>query len=97
MLHGQALGVLYADNRIAMGVFDNSIVPIITAFGVQAATAIGNARHFGQVREDLEVAQERISNMEIVIDKNKLHDQLGSITDSDYFKSLEDIKRQSRK
>jgi GAF domain-containing protein len=97
LLQGQVLGVLYADNRIAMGVFDNSIVPVITAFGVQAATAIANARQFGQVKDDLEEAQERLQKMEIIIDQNKLEDQLSDLTESAYFKSLEDIKRQSRK
>lgn len=97
LLQGQSLGVLYADNRIAMGVFDDNIVPIITAFGLQAATAIANARQFGRVRDDLEEAQQRLQKMEIIIDKNKLEDQLSDLTGSAYFKSLEDIKRQDRK
>ena len=97
LLRGQSIGVLYADNRIAMGVFDEALVPIITAFGVQAATAIANARQFGQVRDDLQQAQQRLQKMEIIIDRNKLQDQLSDIMDSAYFKSLEDMKRQSRK
>ena len=96
LLQGKALGVLYADNRIAMGVFDSSIVPVITAFGIQAATAIANARQFGQVRDDLEQAKERLIKMEIIFDENKLQDQLADLTQSAYFKSLEDMKRQNR-
>jgi sigma-B regulation protein RsbU (phosphoserine phosphatase) len=50
MLHGQSVGVLYADNRIEQGAFRQDIVPLMRGFASQAAIAIDNARLFERVR-----------------------------------------------
>lgn len=46
-------GVIYADNRIASGIFGDTDRDLLAAFANQAAVAIENARLFQQIREQL--------------------------------------------
>lgn len=46
-------GVIYADNRIAAGIFGDSDRDLLAAFANQAAVAIANARLFQRTREQL--------------------------------------------
>lgn len=46
-------GVIYADNRIASGIFDDTDRNMLVAFANQAAVAIENARLFQQIRAQL--------------------------------------------
>jgi PAS domain S-box-containing protein len=46
-------GVIYADNRIASGIFGDTDRDLLAAFANQAAVAIDNARLFQQIREQL--------------------------------------------
>lgn len=46
-------GVIYADNRIATGLFNDADLDLMTAFANQAAVAIENARMFRQIRDNL--------------------------------------------
>lgn len=46
-------GVIYADNRIAAGIFDDTDRNMLVAFANQAAVAIENARLFQQIRAQL--------------------------------------------
>lgn len=46
-------GVIYADNRIAAGIFSDSDRDLLAAFANQAAVAIANARLFQRTREQL--------------------------------------------
>jgi adenylate cyclase len=71
-MRGNTVGVLYADNRLQRGVFQEGIVPILTAFGTQAAIAINNAQQFGRVKEDLQDAERMIQELKIEIDMQRV-------------------------
>lgn len=49
----EAIGVIYADNRIADGIFRDNDRDLMTTFANQAAVAIENARLFQQIRDQL--------------------------------------------
>ena len=99
-LRGRVVGVLYADNRIEQGIFSNDDVPLLTAFGTQAAIAIENARQFGRVKNDLREAQRELQSLKIQIDRQKVEQQVSEITESEYFdrlsKAARDIRRGRR-
>ncbi|HLY29251.1 MAG TPA: GAF domain-containing protein [Aggregatilineales bacterium] len=63
MLHGNLVGVLYADNRIVRGAFSPSHIPLLSAFGTQAAVAIENARMFEQTRADLDKTRRELETL----------------------------------
>lgn len=48
-IKGQTIGVLYADNRIASGIFGDADRDMLASFADQAAVAIDNARLFHEV------------------------------------------------
>lgn len=48
-LKGETIGVIYADNRIASGIFSDADRDLLAAFADQAAVAIHNARLFHEV------------------------------------------------
>jgi GAF domain-containing protein len=87
-LHGRLVGVLYADNRFHMGVFREEMLPILTAFGNQAAIAIDNARAFGTVKEGLAEAKREINLLRIAIDDSKSQRDVNRIIGSDAFQDL---------
>lgn len=87
-LHGRLVGVLYADNRFHMGVFKEEMLPILTAFGNQAAIAIDNARAFGTVKEGLAEARREIRILRIAIDDAKRQQDVNRIVASDAFREL---------
>jgi GAF domain-containing protein len=95
-LRGQVVGVLYADNRIEQGIFSNDDVPLLTAFGTQAAIAIENARQFGRVKDDLREAQRALQSLKIQIDRQKVEQQVSEITESEYFDRLAKAARDIR-
>lgn len=96
VLRDHPVGVLYADNRMVQGVFKEDIVPIMNAFGNQAAIAIENARAFGQVKADLYVAQREVERLRIQFDQEKVERQVVEITESEYFQQLEAMARNIR-
>ncbi len=96
MVRGEAQGVLYADNRITQNVFRQEEIPLLTAFGTQAAIAIENARAYGQVKEDLNKALNELQSLQIAIDRSKLDRQVSEITDTDYFQRLASSARTMR-
>lgn len=91
MLGGHTVGVLYSDNRFQQDLFDRSFVPVLTAFGTQAAIAIKNAQAFGEVKEDLKEAQRVIMRLQIEIDRGRVDEEVQRITDTDYFRDLADM------
>jgi len=99
-LRGRVVGALYADNRLDQGVFSTDDVPLLTAFGTQAAIAIENARAFGRVKDDLREAQRELQSLKIQIDQKKVEEQVSEITESDYFdrlsKAARDLRRNRR-
>jgi two-component system NtrC family sensor kinase len=98
LLGGQIVGVLYSDNRYQQDLFEQDIIPVLTAFGTQAAIAIKNAQIFGEVKEDLEEAQRVIQQLRIEIDRGRVDEEVSEITDTEYFRNLanmaEDLRRQ---
>ncbi|MBK8032489.1 MAG: GAF domain-containing protein [Anaerolineae bacterium] len=97
MLHGQVIGVLYADNRITQDVFRKEEIPLLTVFGTQAAIAIENARQFGAVKSDLDKALNELQSLQIEIDRQRVEKQVSQITESDYFQRLSISARSMRK
>jgi adenylate cyclase len=49
----EIIGVIYADNRIAAGIFGETDLDLLASFADQAAVAIENARLFRQLRNNL--------------------------------------------
>ncbi|MCD4684940.1 MAG: GAF domain-containing protein [Anaerolineae bacterium] len=96
LLHGRVVGVLYADNRIEQGLFSNDDVPLLTAFGTQAAIAIENARNYGKVKEDLRETQRELQHLKIQIDSGQVREQVSEITESEYFERLSETARALR-
>jgi GAF domain-containing protein len=95
-LHGRVVGVLYADNRIEQGIFGQDDIPLMTAFGGQAAIAIENARLFTQVKDDLRETKRELEHLKIQIDKQKVEQQVRDITDTAYFERLSEAARRLR-
>jgi GAF domain-containing protein len=96
LLGGNVVGVLYADNRFRKEVFQYENVPILTAFGTQAAIAITNAKLFGQVKENLEEAERVIRELRIEVDQGRVSSQVDEITGTDYFKVLAETANKLR-
>ncbi len=97
LFRGEAVGILYADNRVTQDVFRQEMVPLLTAFGTQAAIAIENARNYGQVKEDLNQALIQLQSLQIEIDRGKVANQVNQITESDYFQKLSASAREMRR
>ncbi|MBC7809765.1 MAG: GAF domain-containing protein [Burkholderiales bacterium] len=93
----KAIGVLYADNRIEQGIFNEDTVPLLTAFADQAAIAIENARLFARVKADLDEAQREVARLRIEVDRSKLDTQVGEIVESEYFQQLAQLAKGMRK
>lgn len=96
-LHGRVVGVLYADNRIEQGIFSQDDIPLLTAFGTQAAIAIENARQFGQVKTDLQETRRELESLRIQIDQQKVQQQVSEITETAYFERLTEAARELRR
>jgi PAS domain S-box-containing protein len=54
MVKSELIGVIYADNRIRSGIFDEAERELLSVFANQAAIAIENARLFASVRRTLD-------------------------------------------
>lgn len=93
---GAPQGVLYADNRVTQDIFKGDKIPLLTAFGTQAAVAIANARLYGQVKEDLSKALDELQSLQIAVDRSKLDRQVSEITETDYFQKLSASARTMR-
>lgn len=87
-IQGRVIGALYADNRITQDVFRKEQIPLLSAFGTQAAIGIENARQFGAVKQDLDNALIVLESLQIEIDRARVTKQVSEITDTDYFQRL---------
>ncbi len=96
-LAGKVVGVLYADNRLQQAVFSQDLIPVLTAFGTQAAIAITNAHMFGRVKEELAHAQHVIQQLQIEIDRERVDAQVTQITESGYFQELAEAAKELRR
>jgi transcriptional regulator with GAF, ATPase, and Fis domain len=91
LLRDKIIGVLYADNRLGQGVFGQDSISLLQAFAYQAAIAIENARVYAQVKADLDQAQKELQSLRIQIDQQKMQEQIGEITDTEYFQNLQSM------
>jgi len=96
MSRGEAIGVIYADNRVLAGLFDQATAALATAFAQQAAVAIDNARRFEQVKHELDEAKQELSVLRIQINHDQREQHLKEITDSDYFQRIQALAKQQR-
>lgn len=97
VLQGKVIGVLYADNPVAQGVFTQEIVPVLSAFAAQAAIAIDNAKRFSQVKAELARAEQEVLELRIQIDERKREQAVREITETEYFQELEALARNLRR
>lgn len=95
-LQGRVIGALYADNRITQDVFRHEQIPLLTAFGTQAAIAIENAQRFTEVKSNLDRALNELQSLQIEIDRSRVDKQVNEITESDYFQRLSSSARNLR-
>lgn len=61
---GEIIGVIYVDNRVRSGVFDEADLEMLTAFATQAAMAIENARLFTMTDEALAQRVEELQRLQ---------------------------------
>lgn len=61
---GRVIGVIYVDNRIRAGVFDEADLEILSTFATQAAIAIENAKLFTRTDEALSHRLEELSKLQ---------------------------------
>ncbi len=87
-IRGETVGILYADNRFQQGIFHDKDLPLLTAFGTQAAISIKNARKYGVVREGLKEAEKEIVRLKIEIDASKSRKDVERIVESTSFEEL---------
>ena len=64
----QIIGVIYADNRVASGIFRDADRDLLAAFANQAAVAIDNARLFQQILDNLKEITEMKDLMDNVFE-----------------------------
>ncbi len=92
-LRGQVIGVVYADNRAARGIFSQMDMRLVTAFSDQAAIAISNARQFGRVKADLEEAERQFVELQIVINEAKREKQVEQIVETEFFQNIQKLAK----
>lgn len=96
VLRDRVLGVLYADNHLEQGVFDQDSLELLGAFANHAAVAIQNSRSFQRVRADLDDAKAQVARLQIAIDEQHVARELTEITETDYFQRISDLARDLR-
>lgn len=72
----QVIGVLYADNRITKGVFQETLLPVMEVFAHYAVIALENARRFQQTTNDLRESQRQIRYLQVQAANQRLADPL---------------------
>jgi adenylate cyclase len=96
-LRDRVTGVLYADNRLEQGVFDQDSVDLVSTFANFAAIAIDNARHFARVAADLAEAKREVKRLQIEVNEQRLSSEISAITETDYFQRLASLAHDLRK
>jgi adenylate cyclase len=96
-LRDHVTGVLYADNRLEQGVFDQDSVELVSTFANFAAIAIDNARHFARVTADLAEAKREVKRLQIEVNEQRLSSEISAITETDYFQRLSSLAQDLRK
>lgn len=74
--HDQVIGALYADNRVTKGVFQQTLIPVMTAFAQHAVLALENARRYQQTADDLRESRRQVRHLQIQAANQRLSDPL---------------------
>lgn len=96
VVRGDAIGVIYADNRVLAGIFDQDTEALVKTFAHQAAIAIDNAQLFERVRADLKEAQMELQVLRVQVNVVERERQVAEIVETDYFKRLEQMVKARR-
>ncbi|MFO7322308.1 MAG: GAF domain-containing protein [Chloroflexota bacterium] len=96
VVRGEAIGVIYADNRVLAGIFDQDTEALVQTFANQAAIAIDNAQLFERVRADLKEAQMELQVLRVQVNVAERERQVAEIVETDYFKRLEQMVKARR-
>ena len=96
LVRDQPIGVIYTDNRVLAGLFDQDTETLLMTFAHQAAIAIDNARLFERVKSELKEAQKELQVLRVHVNQNDLAKQVAEISETDYFKRLEQMVKQRR-
>lgn len=96
LVRDQPIGVIYTDNRVLAGLFDQDTETLLMTFAHQAAIAIDNARLFERVKAELKEAQQELQVLRVHVNHAALSEQVAEITETDYFKRLEQMVKQRR-
>lgn len=96
-MRGEIVGVLYADNRVSQHLFKPESLPLLAAFGMQAAIAIEHAQTFSEMKRDLDRALSEIQHLQIQIDQQRVQAQVDEIVETEYFRELADAARSMRR
>lgn len=98
--NGAVIGVVYAANRLKVGLFSERDLRLLTAVATQASLAIENAEQFTRVKTELQQANAELRQLRISVDKAKLDEKVADITETEYFRHLQErvklMRRQSR-
>lgn len=96
LVRDKPIGVIYTDNRVLAGLFDQDTEALLMTFAHQAAIAIDNARLFERVKADLKDAQQELQVLRVHVNHSQLSEQVAEITETDYFKRLEQMVKARR-
>jgi GAF domain-containing protein len=92
VIRNQALGIVVT-GQSKQNSEESGISEILAAFGNQVAIAIQNARLFAQIKADLDAAREQAQRLKIQIDQSHTDNQIDEIANSDFFRRLQEAKR----
>ena len=70
------IGVLYADNRVTKGIFQETLIPLMEAFAHYAVLALENARRFQQTTADLRESRRQVRWLQIQAANQRLAEPL---------------------
>jgi GAF domain-containing protein len=90
-------GVVYAANRLRVGLFTERDLWLLNAYANLASMAIENARVFTRVKTELQQAREEVERLRVEINQEKLEKQVSDITETQYFRQLQERARAMRR
>ena len=71
-------------------------IQMVQTFAMQAAVAIANAYEYQKIKNDLRDAQRSLERLQVSIDNTKREERVQEITETNYFKRLEQLARAAR-
>jgi GAF domain-containing protein len=90
MARGRVIGAIYVDSRIQTDVFDQDDLEMMDAFATQAAFAIDNAHIYTRTVQ-------KVKQLTIELDEVRRAREVAEITESDYFRKLQEKVQTLRK